>query len=128
MRPDMTRLRDQIVWLEMTDARQVRMDAARYLAAARLARQIVERELGGLAMRAFVSATLPTLQTVAENTYFDNHRCFADLDGGGAARRAQAVADRLLRGLGVAPAWRTDAQAPPGPAIAVAAQRTEDHR
>lgn len=29
MRPDMTRLRDQIVWLEMTDARQVRMDAAR---------------------------------------------------------------------------------------------------
>lgn len=100
----MTRLRDQIVFLEMVDACHVRMNAARYLAAARLARQIVECELGGLAMGAFVSADLPALQTTAENTHFDSHRCFADLGGSGDARRAQAMADRLLRGLGVAPA------------------------
>ena len=120
MHHDITRLRDQIVFLEMVDACHVRMNAARYLASARLARQIVERELGGLAMQAFVSSALPSLQTTAENTHFDSHRCFADLDGSGAARRAQAMADRLLQGL--APAW-APAGTPPSPVVAVTGQR-----
>lgn len=122
MHHDMTRLRDQIVFLEMVDACHVRMNAARYLTAARLAREIVERELGGLAMQAFVSSALPSLQTTAENTHFDSHRCFADLDGNGAAQRAQAMADRLLQGL--APVC-VPAGAPPSPAVAVAGQRSE---
>ena len=123
MHHDITRLRDQIVFLEMVDACHLRMNAARYLASARLARQIVERELGGLAMQAFVSSVLPSLQTTAENTHFDSHRCFADLDGSGAARRAQAMVDRLLQGLGVAPACG-QAGTPPSPAVAVPGQRS----
>ncbi len=96
----MTTLRDQIVYLEMVEAQHVGMDARKYLAAARAAREIVGRELGGLAMQAFVSAALPTLQTTAENIHFDTNRRFADLDGSGNAGLAQAIADRLIRSLG----------------------------
>lgn len=96
----MTRLRDQIVFLEVAEARHVAMNAGRYQVAARAVREIIERELGGLAMQAFVSATTPTLQTTAENIYFNSHRRFADLDGSGDAGRAQAIADRMLQRLG----------------------------
>ncbi len=92
----MTQLRDQIVFLEVVDSRHVGMNAAKYLAAARLAREIIERDLGALAMRAFVFEMLPTLQTTAENIYFDSHRRFADLDGSARAGHAQRLADQLI--------------------------------
>ncbi len=96
----MTRLRDQIVFLEVLEARHVGMNAANYLAVARSVREIIQRELGELTMQAFVSAVLPTLQTTAENIYFDTNRRFADLDGSGNASRAQAITDSLMRNLG----------------------------
>lgn len=96
----MTQLREQIVFLEVADARHVGMNAAKYLAAARSVREIIERELGILGMQAFVNTSLPTLQTTAENIYFDSHRRFADLDGSGNAGRAQAMADSLIGHLG----------------------------
>ena len=99
MTHDMKQLRDHIVFLEVVDARHVRMDAAGYLLAARAARLIVRRELGVLTMQAFVSDLLPTLQTTAENIHFDSHGRFADLDGSGQAQRAQAIADSLMRRL-----------------------------
>ncbi|GAB4551406.1 MAG: hypothetical protein IV105_04400 [Rhizobacter sp.] len=93
----LTQLRDQIVFLEVVEARHVRMNAAKYLAAARLAREIIERDLGSLAMQAFVYDMLPTLQTTAENVYFDSHRRFADLDGTANADRAQRLADQVIQ-------------------------------
>jgi len=93
----LTQLRDQIVFLEVVDSRHVRMNATKYLEAARLAREIIERDLGSLAMHAFVFDMLPTLQTTAENIYFDNHRRFADLDGTARAARAQRLADQLIQ-------------------------------
>ncbi len=95
----MKQLRDHIVFLEVVDARHVRMDAEGYLLAARAVRLIVRRELGILTMQAFVSDKLPTLQTTAENIHFDSHGRFADLDGSGQAHRAQAIADSLMRRL-----------------------------
>lgn len=96
---DKTRLCDQIVFLEVVEARKTRMDARRYLAAARAVRQTVARELGALPMEAFVSRVLPALQTTAENIFFEGHRRFADLDGSGHARHAQAMSDRLMQRL-----------------------------
>jgi hypothetical protein len=93
---DLPQLRDQIVFLEVTDARHVGMNAQAYRMIARSVRETIERELGGLTMSAFAIAALPTLQTTAENIYFDSHGCFADLDGSGHARTAQALAKRLL--------------------------------
>ena len=95
----MKQLRDHIVFLEVVDARHVRMDAEGYLLAARAVRLIVRRELGILTMQALVSDKLPTLQTTAENIHFDSHGRFADLDGSGQAHRAQAIADSLMRRL-----------------------------
>ena len=93
---DMPKLRDQIVLLEVIDARHVGMNAKKYLLAARSVRTIIERELGGLAMHAFAVAELPALQTTAENIYFDSHRCFADLDGSGHPVVAQQLADKVI--------------------------------
>jgi hypothetical protein len=93
----LTQLRDQIVFLEVVESRHLRMNAAKYLQAARLAREIVERDLGSLGMEAFVFDMLPTLQTTAENIYFDSHRRFADLDGTANAIQAQRLADQLIR-------------------------------
>ncbi len=92
-------LRDQIVCLEVLEAREGHIDARRYFHAARALRQTVARDLGALPMQAFMSETLPTLQTTAENIYFDGHRRFADLDGNGLARLAQALSDDLLQRL-----------------------------
>jgi hypothetical protein len=91
-----SRLLDQIVFLEAADARHMGMDAKRYLATARSARKIVERELGKLSMSEFQIPELPSLQTMAENVYFDGRRRFADVDGSGLAFLAQAVADDLI--------------------------------
>ncbi|MBC7958203.1 MAG: hypothetical protein H7Y33_20320 [Cytophagales bacterium] len=93
---NMPQLRDQIVFLEVVDARHVGMNAKKYLAAARSVRTIIERELGGLAMHAFAIPELPTLQTTAENIYFDSHRRFADLDGSGNAVSALQLADTVI--------------------------------
>ena len=86
----MKQLRDHIVFLEVVDARHLRMDAAGYLLAARAARLLVRRELGVLTMQAFVSEALPTLQTTAENIHFDSHRRFADSPTSTAAARPKA--------------------------------------
>jgi hypothetical protein len=94
-----SRLRDQIVFLEACDARQVPMDARAYRAKAGAARRIVERELGGLSMHDFQFPDLPALQTTAENVYFDGRRCFADVDGSGRALVALATADALIARL-----------------------------
>lgn len=98
-------LLDQIVFLEVVDAQHVGMDAGQYLVAARTVRRIVERDMGRLSMRDFVTDTLPALQTTAENIFFDGHGHFADLDGSGAAPLARATADGLIDRLrrGVTP-------------------------
>jgi len=96
---DKIRISNQIVCLEVTDARHVAMDAGAYLQAARELREAIRRELSELPMRAFLTRALPSLQTTAENVFFDHHRCFADLDGSGSAGLAQALTDRLLQGL-----------------------------
>ena len=92
-----TRLSYQIACLEVTDARQAAIDAAAYLRAARELRDAIRRELSDLPMRAFLIPALPSLQTTAENVYFDQHRRFADVDGSGGADLAQALTDRLLQ-------------------------------
>lgn len=99
MNPHLNRLLDGIVFLEVVDARHVAMHPARYLAAARSVREIVERELGSLGMCEFASGVLPTLRTTAENIYFDTHGRFADLDGSGNARRGHEIGTCLLRRL-----------------------------
>jgi hypothetical protein len=91
-----SRLLDQIVFLEAADAQHMGMDAKRYLATARSALKIVERELGTLSMSEFQIPELPSLQTLAENVYFDGRRRFADVDGSGRAFLAQVLADELI--------------------------------
>jgi hypothetical protein len=103
---EQARLRDQIVFMEVTENHHVKMNAKRYLTAARTAREIVERELGDLQMREFAIRELPALQVTAENIYFDSYGCFADLDGSGHAALAQRVADALIERLSAAPAAR----------------------
>lgn len=95
----MTRLLDEIVFLEMADAHPDEMNAMRYFTAARSARELVQRDLGGLPMEDFVTPMLPALQVTAENIFFDAHGCFADLDGTGAAQQAQAVSALLMQRL-----------------------------
>jgi hypothetical protein len=94
-----SRLRDQIVFLEACDARQVPMDPRAYRAKAGAARRIVERELGSLTMHDFQFPELPALQVTAENVYFDGRGCFADIDGSGHAGVAMATADDLFARL-----------------------------
>jgi hypothetical protein len=89
-------LRQQIVFLEVTDAHCVDMNPQRYQAAARSARAIVERELGGLAMKDFQLPGAPALQTTAENIYFETYGHFADLDGSGYATTAKTLASELI--------------------------------
>ena len=96
---DKIRIGNQIVCLEVADGRHTAMDAAAYQRSAGELREAIRRELGELPMRAFLNGSLPSLQTTAENVYFDHHRCFADLDGSGGAGQAQALADVLLRRL-----------------------------
>src|SRR5512139_858841 len=45
---NMPRLREQIFFLELAEARQVEMNARQYFLAATTAREIIERELGAL--------------------------------------------------------------------------------
>lgn len=103
---DQNRLRDQIVFMEVADGHHIDMNARRYLAAARAAREIVERELGTVHMREFQMPRLPALQATAENIFFESHGCLPDLDGSGHAARARAQADRLLARLTDAPRTR----------------------
>jgi len=97
-----SRLRAQIVFLETLETCQARMHAGGYQAAARALRRTIEDDLSGLPMQAFVSPDLPTLETTAQNVFFDSRRRFADLDGSGCAARAQAESDRLMRRLRMA--------------------------
>jgi len=97
---DRIRIRNQIVCLEVADARHVAMDAGAYLRAAGELREAIRCELSALPMRAFLIRSLPSLQTTAENVYFDHHRHFADLDGSGGAGLAQALTDEMLLRLG----------------------------
>ena len=50
-------------------------------------------------MRAFLIRALPSVQSMAENEFFDHHRCFADIDGSGTADLAQAMTDGTLQRL-----------------------------
>ena len=93
---DKIRISNQIVCLEVTDSRHIAMDAGAYLQAARELREAIRREFGELPMRAFLIRALPSLQTTAENVYFDHHRRFADLDGSGGAGLAQTLTDGML--------------------------------
>jgi hypothetical protein len=93
---EQNRLRDQIVFLEVAEARHVKMNPKRYLEAARAAREIVERELGSLHMSEFAIRQLPTLQTTAENIYFESYGCLADLDGSGHAQLARQIGEQLI--------------------------------
>jgi len=90
---------NQIVHLEVSDARHVAMDAGAYLRAARELREAIRCELSALPMRAFLTSALPALQTTAENVFFDHHRRFADVDGSGGAGLAQTLSDNLLQRL-----------------------------
>ena len=90
---------NQIVCLEVIDGRYVAMDAGAYWRAARELRKVIRRELGALPMRDFLIPALPSLQTTAENVFFDHHRRFADLDGSGGAGLALALTDGMLKRL-----------------------------
>ena len=96
---DKLRLSNQIVRLEVTDGRYAAMDADAYLRAARELRETIRRECGELPMGAFLIRELPSVQTIAENVFFDHHRRFADLDGSGGAAVAQALTDGMLQQL-----------------------------
>ena len=96
---DKFRLSSQIVCLEVTDGRHVAMDAAAYLRAARELRESIRLEFGALPMRAFLIRELPSVQTTAENVFFDHHRRFADLDGSGSACLAQTLTNGVLERL-----------------------------
>ncbi|CAN5301448.1 hypothetical protein BH11PSE10_BH11PSE10_05810 [soil metagenome] len=96
---DKIRLSNQIVCLEVTDGRHLAMDAGAYLRAARELSDTIRRELGELPMGAFLIPALPSVQTTAENVFFDHHRRFADLDGSGGAEHAQALTDGMLQRL-----------------------------
>ncbi len=96
---DKIRLSNQIVCLEVTDSRHGAMDAGAYLRAARELRETIRREFGELPIGAFLIRALPSVQTTAENVFFDHHRRFADLDGSGGAVLAQALSDGLLQRL-----------------------------
>ena len=96
---DRSRLQNQIVFLEASDAHHLRMNAKKYLHAARSVRDILERELGDVDMSEFAFSGVAALQTTAENVYFDHYRRFANIDGSGHANRAQREADRLLARL-----------------------------
>ena len=93
---DKIRLSKQIACLEVTDGRHVAMDATAYLHAAAELSDTIRRELSALPMGAFQLPALPSVQTTAENVFFDNHRRFADMDGSGGAIHAQALTDWLL--------------------------------
>jgi hypothetical protein len=94
---DKRRLHRQLVLIEVADAKLAAVDPARYRDAARALRGTVERELGRLPMKAFVDGQLPALETTAQNIFFEARGRFADLDGSGAALRARADCDALLR-------------------------------
>ncbi len=96
---DKIRLCNQIVCLEVTDGRRIEIDAGAYQRAARDLRETIQREFGQLPMSAFLSRALPSVQTTAENVFFDHHRRFADLDGHGGSIRAQTLTDRMLHRL-----------------------------
>ena len=96
---DRIRISNQIVCLEVADGQHAAMNAGAYLRAARELREAIRREFGELPMRAFVIRALPSLQTTAENVFFDHHRRFADLDGSGGAGLAQALTDVTLQRL-----------------------------
>ena len=96
---DKIRISNQIVFLEVSDGRHAALDAGAYLRAARELREAIRRELGELPMRAFLFRALPSVQTTAENVFFDHHRRFADLDGSGRAGLAQVLADGMLQRL-----------------------------
>ncbi len=91
-----TRLRDEIVFMDITDRGHIPIDAQHYQRAARIAREIVERELGTVKMSRFIFPDVPSLQTTAENIYFESYGCFADLDGSGHATQAQELTQQLL--------------------------------
>ena len=93
---DKIRLSKQIACLEVSDGHHIEMDAGAYLRAARELHETIQRELSALPMGAFVFLALPSVQTTAENVFFNNHRRFADLDGSGGAVQAQALTDCLL--------------------------------
>lgn len=97
---DMNRLLDEIVFLDAADAQHVAMNAGKYLQTARSVREIVERELGALPMTDFVTPGLPTLQTTAENIFFERNRRFSDLDSSGNVHVARLIADQLIHRLG----------------------------
>ena len=96
---DKIRISNQIVCLEVTDGRHVAMNAGAYLRAARGLREAIRRALGELPMRAFFIRAQPSVQTTAENVFFDHHRRFADLDGSGGAGLALALTDGMLKRL-----------------------------
>ncbi len=116
MNPVMTALRDQVVALELFEAHHgtadptgpvgwAALDADGYRTAARSVRSIIERHLTEVPMQRFASETVPTLQTIAENVFFDRHGRLPDAGSGpGDASRctagsAKSIADRLLRVL-----------------------------
>ncbi len=96
---DKIRLSNQILCLEATDGRYAEMDAGAYLRAAGELRETIRREFGKLPIGAFLTRELPSVQTTAENVFFDHHGRFADLDGSGGAGLAQALTDGMLQRL-----------------------------
>ncbi len=94
-----SRLRAQIVFLEVLETRRGEMHPRGYQAAARALRTTIERDLRDVPMEAFMSPDLPTLEATAQNVFFETRRRFADMEGTGHAALAQAQADQLLERL-----------------------------
>ncbi len=91
-----SRLRAQIVFLEVLETQRAEMHARGYQVAARALRATIESELSDVPMEAFMSPELPTLEATAQNVFFESRRRFADMEGNGHAARAQFEADRLF--------------------------------
>jgi hypothetical protein len=96
---DTFRISHQIALLEVIDGRRMAIDASAYLRAALDLREVIHSQLSDLPIRAFLNHGLPSVETTAENVFFDRHRRFADVDGSGNADVAQEVTNGLVQRL-----------------------------
>ena len=88
-------LRDLVVALDRADRHLESLDPATYRAAAQKALTLTRQEMGLLPMSDFAGPA-NALQNMAENIFFGNNGCFADLDGSGRAPVAMSAGRALI--------------------------------
>ena len=88
-------LRDLVVALDRADRHLESLDPDAYRAAAQKALMLTRQEMGLLPMSDFAGPA-NALQNMAENIFFGNNGCFADLDGSGRAPVAMTAGKALI--------------------------------